>query len=230
MDECLYLIYRYYDIGKNDTAEEIIFKSARKSYKEFWRRVILKDKLNIDRKDIIERNVENLLCCKVPFLLEAKSQKEFDEQHNKICLQILQCYKNVGKVSYGIAQRWLNQTLLNLVVIESILQTKHWNIDCVRKYFHIPVENSFIKAATFKSKSKPTYELNLKCAPLKHNSEEKSEMSCYRLGKMQPFELWTYAEYIRFQKNVKEEIEKRGYKDTVDWTFDVALASANGNM
>ena len=55
-------------------------------------------------------------------------------------------------------------------------------------------------------------------------------MSCYRLGKMQPFELWTYTEYVKFQKSVKEEIEKRGYKDTVDWTFDVALTSANGNM
>lgn len=31
----LYLIDRYYDIRKTDTANDIIFKCARKSYREF---------------------------------------------------------------------------------------------------------------------------------------------------------------------------------------------------
>lgn len=219
----LYLIYRYYDIRKTDTANDVIFECARKSYREFWRRVVLKNKVSIDQKNDIEQEIENLLCCRIPALLETKSQKEFDEQHNEICLEILQCYKNVGNVAYGIAQRWLNQTLLNLVIIESNLKTKYWDIDGARKWFHVPVDNTTIEAATSKNADRFLNGLNLQCAPLKHELGENVNTSCFRLGKMQPFELWTYEEYINFQKELRESIKGKEYKDTVEWFLSVML-------
>lgn len=221
MDENLYLIHRYYDIRKTDTANAIIYGAARKSYKEFWRRIVLKGKVCIDKKNDTEQEVENLLCCKIPVLLEVESQKEFDNSHKEICLEILHCYKAVGGIAYGIAQRWLNQTLLNLAVIEAILKTQYWNIEGTRKYFHAPVEDAVIKAATFKVEGRFPHELNLQCAPLKHELEEKGQRSCFLLGKMQPFELWTYEEYMEFQKAVRESVKRKGYKDTIEWVLKV---------
>ena len=40
---------------------------------------------------------------------------------------------------------------------------------------------------------------------------------------MQPFELWTYEEYINFQKELRESIKGKEYKDTVEWFLSVML-------
>ena len=223
MDVNLYLINRYYDIKKTDTANDIIFKCVRKSYREFWRRVVLKNKASIDQKNEIEQEIENLLCCRIPVLLETESQRAFDEQHNELCLEILRCYKNTGNVAYGIAQRWLNQTLLNLAIIESILKTKYWNIDGARRWFHVPVENAVVEAAASEKKGRFEHELNLRCVPLKHDSDENIKMSWFQPGKTQPCEFWGYEEYIDFQKEVRESIKRKGYKDAVEWVLSVML-------
>lgn len=228
MEENKYLLYSHYGIKENDTSSEIILKSAKKSYMDFCRRVSFQTRVPLENRDTFERNVEKLLSDMIPNLLEvvgnkSGSQELFDRSHNDICEAIIHVYDSAGGQTYGIAQRWLNLTLMNMVVIESNLTTGFFPIIDARKFFHVPVEQYLLEAATTKQKDRFKHGLNLQFAPLKHDKSDDYQMDWYLPGKTQPFENWGYLEYMEFQNAVRSKVKESSmnhhYSDLLDWAF-----------
>lgn len=235
MLENKYLLYSHYGIKENDTSPKIILRAAKKSYLDFCRRVSFQNRVPLENRDTFQRNVENLLSDMIPSLLddvrsENGSQKLFDIKHNEICEAILHVYDCVGGQSYGIAQRWLNLTLMNLVVIDSNLKNGFLPIMDTRKFFHVPVDQYLLEAATSRYKDRFQHGLNLKYAPLKHNRPDNYQMDWYCPGKTQPFEYWEYPEYIEFQTAVRSKLKEfpmnQNYIDLLDWAFNAFMEAS----
>lgn len=233
MVEKKYLLYSHYGIKENDTITEIIVRAAKKSYQEFCRRVSFEKNIPMNDRRTFEFEVEKLLSNTIPGLLEIitnedENQELFDKKHNEICEAIINIYSEVGGQSYGIAQRWLNLTLMNLVVIFSNLETDYLStILDAKKYFHVPVEQYLLEAATTRYKDRFQHGLNLKYAPLKHDKADSYQMDWFCAGKTQPFEYWEYPEYIEFQYAVRSKIKDSSinydYNDSLDWAFNAFL-------
>lgn len=226
MIEDLYLLYSHYRITDKDKSADIIFNTARISYGDFCRRLYFQNRVPTNQNFSLERKVEHLLVEELPVLIETDNQESFDEKHHEICRHIIRVYDVVGGQSYGVAQRWLNLTLLNLTVVERILHTDYWNIAESRKYFHVPVERYLLEAATSRITDRFKHGLQLKMAPLKHTNPEDYQMDWYSPEKTNPFENWEYAEYIEFQKSVRERINESfsdRYKDCLDWAINAFL-------
>ena len=229
MTEGLYLVYSCYGISEKDDKADIIFKAARKAYLDFRRRISFQSQVPADQRSIFERQVEELLVNELPGLLAADTQDEFDKIHHQVCENILQVYSVVGKQSYGIAQRWVNQTLLHLALIEDNLHTGYWNMKECRKYFHIQVEQYVLEAAASKRKNKFKHGLNLMTVPLKHDKGENYQMGWYSPGEIQPPEFWDYPEYMEFQKAVRtrlKDMRPHTYRDCLSWAVYAYMEAA----
>lgn len=231
MIEKEYLLYSHYKIKANDSSNDIVYRAAKKSYMDFCRRATYQSRVPINLNRKYEEEIEILLSEKIPSLLSLtyheNNQAIFDEEHLKICQSIVNVYENAKGQMFGIAQKWLNLTLLNLVIIDTILDTNDWNIRNCRKYFHIPVDQYVIEAATFRRIGKYKHGLYLKSAPLKHNEPEKYIMDWYSPEKTQPFEKWEYYEYIDFQKAIRSKLREPSfesqYSDPLDWGIHAYL-------
>ena len=114
-----------------------------------------------------------------------------------------------------------------MVVIESNLTTDIFAIMDARKYFHVPVDQYLLEAATTKRKDRFQYGLNLKYAPLKHDKPDNYQMNWYLPGKTQSFENWEYSEYMEFQNAVRNKVKEfstnYNYSDSLDWAFKAFL-------
>lgn len=234
-------MHAHYGIKETDSAPEIIMKAARKSYLDFCRRVFFQNPVPANNRHTFELQVEKLLSDRIPELLETvayenEGQTLFDQKHHEICEAIIHIFDSVGGQTYGIAQRWLNLTLMNLVVVESNLHTGYFPIADTRRYFHVPVDQYVLEAATTKRKDKFQHGLNLKCAPEEHDTPDCYHMSWYFPGSMQsfpkrtqPFEYWGYPEYIEFQIAVRNKLQEnlenhiKTYLDPLDWAFSAFM-------
>ena len=136
-------------------------------------------------------------------------------------------YEDIGGISYGVAQRLVNQTLIHLIVIESNLQTGYWNIADTRKLFHVPVELHTLQMATIKRRDYYQHILHLKCAPYKKD-ENDYDMNWFGPdpGEVIPFEQWNYPEYIEYQTTLRKALENSSYADPVDWWFQAFVEIA----
>ena len=232
MTEKAYLLYANYKIKETDTPNEMITKAAEKSFRDFCRRVHYQQKVPFESFAIIEREVESLLTEEIPNLLHiagqpTATQDSFDIAHHSLCEAILRVYDTVGGVSYGIAQRWLNLTLLNMVVIESILENDVWSIGSVRHFFHVPVEMYVLEAAASSNRARPFQNgLFLKAAPIQHE-DGTSTFHWFVAGTTLTFEHWDYDLYRNFQTAIRErlqpDITNGTYKDVLDWSMKAYL-------
>lgn len=229
MEENKYLLYSHYGIKASDSGSKIIYKAAKRSYLDFCRRVYIPNHIPMERRSALERETEKLLSDRIPALLETAGhegscQEAFDSRHQEICKAVIGVYDGVGGLSYGIAQRWLNLTLMNLAVIESNLKTGYWPIAEVRKYFHVPVERYLLEAAATWRKDRFQHSLGLQCAPLRHDNPDLYQMDWFSPGETQPFEYWGYSEYMEFQVAVRDKlINCAAYQDPLDWAFKAFL-------
>lgn len=224
MEENKYLLYSYYGVKESDSGSKFIYKAANRSYLDFCRRVYIPDHIPVERRCALERETEGLLSDMIPALLETGDQEAFDCKHHEVCEAVIRVYSDVGGLPYGIAQRWLNLTLMNLVVVESNLKTEYWPIAAARKYFHVPVEQYLLEAATTERKNKFQHALNLKCAPLRHDNPDSYQMDWFIPGETQPFEFWGCAEYTEFQAAVRNKLKECiAYQDPLDWAFRAFL-------
>ena len=174
----------------------------------------------MEQRRVITEKVKNLLVKELPTLFQTETQEVFDEKHHEICQDIIRIYDTTGGQAYGIAQRWVNQTLLHLLLIEDNLHTGYWNMKEYRKYFHVPVEQYVLEAAASKRKNKFMHGLNLMTAPLKHDKGENYQMGWYSPGEIQPPEFWDYPEYMEFQKTVRtrlKDMRPHTYRDCLSW-------------
>lgn len=230
--ENAYLLFTHYGITEHDDAAQMVEKISFICYLDLCRRVHFQNGTpSVDERDKLQKETIKLLSDRVPKLLqlanEAVNVKEvFDKLHHGICEDIKQIYNHAGSQPYGIAQRWLNLTLMQLVVIESNLMSGNLPVAETRKYFHVPVDEHLLAVATSRSK-RFQHGLQLKCAPLYHGKEASYQMGWYRPGETQPYEHWEYPEYLEFQTAVQDKINEIEanqenhfrYQDTLDWVF-----------
>ena len=206
-------------IEDSDSFPQIIKKAAGPAYYSFQRRVFHGNSVSKE----LNEEIKNLLADKIPELLNSASQKDFDDIHHQICEAILQKYQPVCEQTYGIAQRWLNETLMNLVVIDSAMRNLKIDLMRSRKYFHVPVSETIIKIAASKAKDHYLNGLGLKAVPLEQETAGAYQMDWYVPGKTLRFEKWGYSEYMEFQTAVRNElksfISKGIYQDVLDWGF-----------
>lgn len=222
MVEDQYLVYMCYGVIQGGKEEDIIYKTAGKAYMDFRRRISFQGKVSAEQRYDITEKVKNLLVKELPSLLQADTQETFDEKHHEICQDILCIYDSAGSQAYGIAQRWINQTLLYLTVLERNLHMDYWKIEGSRKYFHVPVEPYVLEAAASKRKNKFRHGLTLMAAPLKHDKGEHYRMGWYSPGEVQSPEFWDYPEYMEFQKAVRKRLKDMSphtYRDCLSWAI-----------
>lgn len=216
-----YVLESHYKIKERDSISEIICKAANISYFSFRRRIFRDNTVSVEDGNKLNHEVEILLADRIPDLLNATDQKMFDKRHHKICEEIIHVYNQMCKQSYGIAQRWLNETLLNLIIIESSLSIGKLPVTETRKYFHIPVGKDVLMVATTKGEDRFHHGMRLKYAPLKHKNPATYKMDWFSRENTQPFEKWGYKEYIEFQNTMrdalKDSIKDGKYKDIIDW-------------
>lgn len=228
MIENTYLLYSHYGIKETDTTADIIMKAAEKSYREFCRNISFQSSVPADNRAALEREVENLLSAKIAELPDtATTQDSFDTAHNNICNDIIRVFEAVGGISYGIAQRWLNLTLLNLVVIESVLASDILSLNAIRQYFHAPVDKYVIEAAASNRILRPfQHGLKLQAAPIQLEDDTYS-VEWFTAGKSVPYEFWDYDMYINFQTAIRErltaDITNGTYQDVLDWSMNAYL-------
>ena len=169
-----------------------------------------------------QRDVEHLISLRIQDLLmhNLSQQNEFDEWHQKTCEEIRQV-SDVHKVhewvtwmkekkigfTYGLAQKWLNMTLKNMLVAE----TAEWfkQLDKIRNLLHVPVDQYVLQAA---------YQI----LGIRDGGKNK---------KFQP-DAWSkwndYDSYIRFQDRVRKAIQDRDdYDCPIDWEFDAWINAKN---
>lgn len=225
-----YVLDSHYKIRESDSISEMVRKAACISYLAFRRRILQDNPISAEDKSQLNSEVEELLADRIPELLQSTDQDGFDRIHHKICEEILCIYEQRCRQSYGIAQRWLNETLSNLIIIESCLSTSKLPVMETRKYFHVPVGSDVLNVAASKGKDKFYHGLGLKCAPLTHENPAVYEMDCYSSERTQPFERWEYAEYIEFQNTLrnalKDSIKEGAYKDVIHWGFHALMETS----
>ena len=226
-NENKFLILSYYGIQENFSSEKMIFKAVRRNYRDFWRRINFQGKATFSQKTEYERRSEYFLSEHLSMLFQVETQEMFDERHHELCESLISLYEDIGGISYGVAQRLVNQTLIHLIVIESNLQTGYWNIADTRKLFHVPVELHTLQMATIKRRDYYQHILHLKCAPYKKD-ENDYDMNWFGPdpGEVIPFEQWNYPEYIEYQTTLRKALENSSYADPVDWWFQAFVEIA----
>lgn len=229
--ENAYLLFTHYGITEQDDTSKMIEKVSYVCYLDFCRRVHFQNGTPVKERNEPLKETIMLLSDRIPALLQSAKdaidgKEVFNKLHHGICEDIKQIYKRTGGQAYGIAQRWLNLTLMQLVVIESNLMAGKLPVTKTRKYFHVPVDQHLLAVATNKG-HRFQHGLHLKCAPLYHGKDTNYQMGWYKPGEIQPYEHWEYPEYIEFQTAVQDKINEIGtnqegyfpYQDTLDWVF-----------
>lgn len=226
-----YVLSSHYGLRETDSVSDIIRKAADISYTAFRRRIFHDDSVSVEDRKRLKHEVEELLADRIPELLNVTGQKEFDDEHHIICEAIIHVYNQMCSQSYGIAQRWLNETLKNLVLIDSSLSVSKLPVMRTRKYFHAPVRTEVLQAAaTERGKERFHCGLEIKCASLRHENPAVYEMDWFAPENTQKFEKWGYAEYVEFQNAIrgalKNPIKSGVYKDVFDWSLNALVELA----
>ena len=217
----------HFKINEYDDVPRIICKAVNSVYSSLYRHILHNYTISAEDGVNLNREIGSLLVDRIPKLLESTDQKMFDERHHAICKDIIHMFSPKCQLKYGIAQRWLNETLVNLILIESSLPISILPIAKARKYFHVSVNRDVLRVATSERKEVYHHGLGLKCAPLKHEDSAVYEMDWFRQKETQPYVCWEYEEYIEFQNAVrdilKNPIKAEIYKDVLDWNFNALI-------
>ena len=190
-----------------------IEKCAEYAYRDLQRNLRGIGKMNENEKEQYKAKVVVFIKDQIDKLLELKLSKagdqlkHFDAWHKETCSGICDISDSINKhlenkFSYGLAQKWLNMTLKNMLVAE----TAEWykELDKIRKPLHVPVDNYIRDAAHdmlgIRGTTKGRFERNIS------------------------WDKWNEDIYKRFQEAVREAIECRGdYNCPIDWEFDAWL-------
>ncbi|MBF1053610.1 MAG: hypothetical protein HXL14_01870 [Parvimonas sp.] len=164
----------------------------------------------------LKKDVNFIFKKEIPIINEGSitSQKEFDTWHHGLCDNIIEKCKKIEKykktdndkkekiqLTYGQAQKWVNMTIKYLYILE----VEGYSFDNIIMWLHIPIDNYIFDAV-----------------------EKELEID-------RPVDAWSrwdkYEEYLKYQKDIREEIPKKSDIDTPPllWEFDNWLKVANGN-
>ena len=164
----------------------------------------------------LKKDVNFIFKKEIPIINEGSitSQKEFDTWHHGLCDNIIEKCKKIEKykktdndkkekiqLTYGQAQKWVNMTIKYLYILE----VEGYSFDNIIMWLHIPIDNYIFDAV-----------------------EKELEID-------RPVDAWSrwdkYEEYLKYQKDIREEIPKKSDIDTPPllWEFDNWLKVANKN-
>ena len=165
-------------------------------------------------QDNFKKNKENFIAAVNKKLFERinellkDTEQCFDTWHHETCEEIIGISEEMNKVTlfrkdlpllyYGQAQKWLNITLKNMLVMD--LWTK--KMDVIRSKLHVPVDNIVLDNA------KTYYQLKIEC-------DNKS------------WSRWNKAIYVDFQNNIRSLVRELNREDKatfdcpIDWEFDL---------
>ncbi len=175
-------------------------------------------------KRAFRKELSESIKAKIEVLLKMKlsSDDDFDKWHKETCTLIRDkaiAYSANGEneklfksFSYGLAQKWLNMTLKNMLVMGL------WDMSVLKNYMHIPVDSYIIEAAC------------------NHEGECLSEIFAVKglRGVSKPKESWSkidnYCDYLVFQKQVRNAV--RDSLIPVDWEGMawIAMAKIHANQ
>jgi len=201
----------------------IIEKCASMAYGDLCRNLSgLRDMPDDKKGKWHEAVVSEIVAC-VQDLLD--NPKDFDDWHKATCKAIrdksvehnvsdyvkwLKKHEHEG-FSHGLAQKWLNMTLKNMLIAETASWYK--KLDELRKLLHVPVDNYVIAAA--------------------HNVLGIREEKNKGFGSDPKWSRWNYVRYIDFQKKVRAAFESEGargdYSCPIDWEFDAWISAKNNS-
>jgi hypothetical protein len=153
--------------------------------------------------ELISRRIDDL------FKDGSNTQESFDQWHKNTCDEICQksrkmCSTLTKEFSYGLAQKWLNMTIKNMLIM------KQWDaqLNQIKKHLHIPVDNYIVEEASNKFSVKVF--------------NRKGERKPYGASASMPWSQWGYEEYIQFQKDIRNAVEC-----PVDWEFGAWIEIRN---
>jgi hypothetical protein len=128
----------------------------------------------------------------------------FDEWHGETYEEILRVSEehNISNwvsdgITYGLAQKWLNMTVKNMLVME------RWDneLNLIKEHLHIPVDSYIMEAASADHSIKLL--------------DKQGQYTSYKNGVSKPWSTWDYDEYIKFQNDVRDAVDC-----PMDWEYD----------
>jgi hypothetical protein len=130
----------------------------------------------------------------------------FDVWHNKACEDICNVSDehNIpqwvewmdGEFTYGLAQKWLNMTIKNMLIME------RWDekLEPIKKCLHVPVDSYIMEAASEM--------LGVGIV------DTQGQFKPYKEGVSKPWSKWDYSDYIKFQEDVRNAADC-----PIDWEY-----------
>ena len=217
-----FLLYSYCSVSFSDLGEEVtdivLGLLVDRAYKDASSHVLSATPLLAKNpKEKAKDNIANKI-------KELKNNKgDYDKWHDQLCKDIIDTYTNdcsESTMSYGIAQKWVNMTMKNLMVVCDVAYltdavnskfVKEYGplIEKHRKQFHVPVDSYIIdKSWLLKQENGVFVNLPLKDDNLNRNKEYKTPSSYVK-----PWSKWEYDEYKNFQKSLREALKEV----PIDW-------------
>lgn len=213
--------------------DDIIIKCAKRAYRDLNRTLSFKDDLSATDLKESEKNGlgdQHESFCKficneikeyIAELLTATSRDAFDEKHDTICCAIIDKATASGLLSeikhrksehkrvascfyYGQAQKWLNMTLKYMWLL-GLWKEEFEN---VLPFLHVPVDSFIIEAVWHEGQPENDKEqlINQKFDDwsIVLPCDKKDRRGKYNQDKIIPWSKWTYNEYYKFQKDIRE--------------------------
>ncbi len=225
-----FLLYSYCSVSFSDLGEEVTDKVlgllVDRAYKDASSHVLSATPLLAKNpKEKAKENIANKI-------KELKNNKgDYDKWHDQLCKDIIDTYTNdcsESTMSYGIAQKWVNMTMKNLMVVcdvacvtdaanSKFVEEYGPLIEEYRKQFHVPVDSYIIdKSWLLKQENGVFVNLPLKDDNIKRNKEYKTPSSYVKA-----WSKWDDKEIQDTNKNeyqlFQESLRKALKESPIDW-------------
>ena len=203
----------------------------------------------IDLKESFKEKICDLIKEKTGVLLSCKDQEKFDAEHTNVCNDIID-FANEDKPNkteemklfkdnefyYGHAQKWLNMTLKNILLISLFTGREDiWAAGDKSKlisFFHVPVDSLIIEAVWEELDKDERF-----AKTRKKDSGfggEKKAWSTWDGPKNEPATYFEDADtdYSNFQMCIRKAIEKKEiikgtlYNCPIEWEFDAWIRTS----
>ena len=212
-------IFEFFKYSYFGNLKDPIEAASNRAYRDMCRTLNFDILPKIDKDTTIsnlKKDVNFIFKKEIPIIIEGSitSQKEFDTWHHGLCDNIIEKCKKIEKykktdndkkekiqLTYGQVQKWVNMTIKYLYILE----VEGYSFDNIIMWLHIPIDNYIFDAV-----------------------EKELEID-------RPVDAWSrwdkYEEYLKYQKDIREEIPKKSDIDTPPllWEFDNWLEVAKSN-
>ncbi len=186
---------------------------AHRAYRDFCRRLTGIGACDTQVKTDWRKDAEKMIADRIQDMLNhpVDTQDGFNDWHHKLCTDLIDMTNSADLklrdgFSYGLAQKWVNMTLKNMMIMEGKWDAQ---LKAVTAYLHVPVDRYIIEAAW----RMPDVILPLNCSP---EEKAKYRKSGYRDDKCIAWSKWEYPDYKNFQQSLRKALECEE-KSPIQW-------------